>query len=648
MKRMLHIYFDDEYENPPFPPQPSEEEVDAVAYVSFMIALNASASPENYIPGLQESVDILAGEVAHDFPSLSLVLPSLLDGLVESSTYFLSFFVDVSTDLLSFLIISRNQKECPDFVNMNERCEEITASIGVFVDDAKTMNDIHLSTSEFEENLEMAILNQRLQNILNSIGSNTSFWIVTGTLPSDETDTSNGLSKTTIVVFVNCGLFVLLSVLFHYLWCRKSRPVDEKKGAKAKSTKAEEEKDIFDYLGAATTVTSTDIASPVRSAASSADPDVDTRQEYKTPLSTFHATAQSPPLSPPSKVLFHDGHLGKSKKAEEEEDIFDYLGAATPVTSTDIASPVRSAANSADPDVGTRQEYKTPLSTFHATAQSPPLSPPSKVLFPDGHLENLGESSHNMSTSQNQSSSSDHSNSNFYDSDEALSEDESQALSHDLDEALHNGDWVNAASMFSRSPTVVRTGSHSRISDEEETVAELDHLVQSKDWGAVVWETARLELDQRKRQRSNELAVIKEEASPTGVPSSPASKSFGLSVEKSDGSSDSFSSSNVTVDDVRAEIEALVRKVVPEETENIVHMIAEFEGNEEDLLKTLRAMKERLVAKKARLLRRKEAKKKALKTVKAKKQEARRSAGVPLSANAYRVNAADNTEVMEA
>jgi hypothetical protein len=233
-----------------------------------------------------------------------------------------------------------------------------------------------------------------------------------------------------------------------------------------------------------------------------------------------------------------------------------------------------------------------------------------------------------------QSSSSDHSNFNVYDSVEALSEDESQALSLDLDEALQNGGWVSGgviASMISRSPTVL-TGRHSRISEEEEAVAELDNLVQAKDWGG---------------QRSNELAVIKEEASPKGVPSSPASKSFGLSRGNSEGSSDSFLSSSVIVDDARAEIEYLVHKVVPEEIENIDHMIAEFEGNEEELLKSLRAMKERLEAKKARLLGRKEAKKKALQTVKAKKQEAQRYAGVSLSSNAYWVNEDDNTEVME-
>lgn len=100
MKRTLHIYFDDEYENPPFPPEPSEEEVDAVAYVSFMIALHPSASPENYLPGLQESMDILAREVAHDFPSLSIVLPSLLDGLVESSTYS-TFYLSLWTSRLN-------------------------------------------------------------------------------------------------------------------------------------------------------------------------------------------------------------------------------------------------------------------------------------------------------------------------------------------------------------------------------------------------------------------------------------------------------------------------------------------------------------------------------------------------------------------
>jgi hypothetical protein len=50
----------------------------------------------------------------------------------------------------------------------------------------------------------------------------------------------------------------------------------------------------------------------------------------------------------------------------------------------------------------------------------------------------------------------------------------------------------------------------------------------------------------------------------------------------------------------RTEIEALVRRVVPEEMNNIDEMMDQYNGREEELIETLRTMQERAVAQKAR------------------------------------------------
>jgi len=51
---------------------------------------------------------------------------------------------------------------------------------------------------------------------------------------------------------------------------------------------------------------------------------------------------------------------------------------------------------------------------------------------------------------------------------------------------------------------------------------------------------------------------------------------------------------------VRAEVEALVRRVVPEEADNIDEMLAQFKGREEELVEKLRRMQERAIARRAR------------------------------------------------
>jgi len=53
-------------------------------------------------------------------------------------------------------------------------------------------------------------------------------------------------------------------------------------------------------------------------------------------------------------------------------------------------------------------------------------------------------------------------------------------------------------------------------------------------------------------------------------------------------------------EELRAEVERLVRRVVPDEVDNIDEMMLQFEGREDELIETLRTMQERNVAQRAR------------------------------------------------
>jgi hypothetical protein len=61
----------------------------------------------------------------------------------------------------------------------------------------------------------------------------------------------------------------------------------------------------------------------------------------------------------------------------------------------------------------------------------------------------------------------------------------------------------------------------------------------------------------------------------------------------------------------RAEVEALVRRVVPDEIDNVDDIMVQFSGREEELIETLRAMQEKSIAQRARAAVQKSAKKEA-------------------------------------
>ena len=161
----------------------------------------------------------------------------------------------------------------------------------------------------------------------------------------------------------------------------------------------------------------------------------------------------------------------------------------------------------------------------------------------------------------------------------------------DLDSAIESGDWAAvgataallAAASDSQSYSSnsgLQSGTISRSEDSSSLdavrAAELDHLVESGDWEGVV------------------LAAAKYEAAETGTTGSDSR------AVHSGASTNSSPSKAQRRQEIRAEVEELVRRVVPEEIQNVDEMMQQFRGREEELIETLRTMEERAVAQKAR------------------------------------------------
>lgn len=212
------------------------------------------------------------------------------------------------------------------------------------------------------------------------------------------------------------------------------------------------------------------------------------------------------------------------------------------------------------------------------------------------------------------------------------------ALSH-LDEAILNGDWaavgataaLMAASISPGDGTKSRgsffgsnrkraprrrSSSSSNALDREQSqkAAELNSLVQSQDWEAVMMAAARFDAESNMGEDGSRVSGGRSRTSSQasdGTPADCASNASTMDHSSLDRNSRAGRSSVQTsqtsgsqkerLKEIRAQVEKMVKDVVPDETENIDEMMAQFKGKEEELLETLRTMKERDVAKKARL-----------------------------------------------
>jgi len=119
---------------------------------------------------------------------------------------------------------------------------------------------------------------------------------------------------------------------------------------------------------------------------------------------------------------------------------------------------------------------------------------------------------------------------------------------------------------------------------ERARAQEMDHLVDTGDWEAVVLTAAKYESAQPVDDDStSNLNHIND-----------ASISMG-------GSSSVFTSEKKRRVEIRQEVAELVHRVVPDESDNIDEMMHQFHGREEELLETLRSMQERAIAQRQRL-----------------------------------------------
>jgi hypothetical protein len=182
----------------------------------------------------------------------------------------------------------------------------------------------------------------------------------------------------------------------------------------------------------------------------------------------------------------------------------------------------------------------------------------------------------------------------------------------DLDLAIEAGDWAavgataallaaasDSQSVSSRSRASMSRGGSSISSLDAARAAELDHLVDAGDWEGVVVAAAKFE-------SAEDQSASKSSASQTSRTGGGSSAFSGASTTLSDSPS-----KTAKRDEIREEVENLVRRVVPEEIDNVDEMMLQFKGREEELVETLRTMQERLVAQKARVQGQKQAKRDA-------------------------------------
>ena len=160
----------------------------------------------------------------------------------------------------------------------------------------------------------------------------------------------------------------------------------------------------------------------------------------------------------------------------------------------------------------------------------------------------------------------------------------------------------NAAGV-SASRSADSSGASGSPSLDQARAVEIDKLVEAGDWQGVVLAAARFEADQTFDGESFS-ASASQSSRWTG---SATSATTPRSMATTDQSASNISSQRGQ-EEIRAEVEALVRRVVPEEADNIDEMMTQFKGREEELVETLRRMQERAIASRARLAVQKSAK----------------------------------------
>jgi hypothetical protein len=129
--------------------------------------------------------------------------------------------------------------------------------------------------------------------------------------------------------------------------------------------------------------------------------------------------------------------------------------------------------------------------------------------------------------------------------------------------------------------------------------AELDHLVDAGDWEGVVLAAAKYEAAESPHSGTTGSVASGSDSRSASITGSGTYPSVSAASAASESQASSPSKAKKR-EELRSQVEELVRRVVPEEIENVDEMMLQFRGREEELVETLRTMQERAVAQKAR------------------------------------------------
>lgn len=170
----------------------------------------------------------------------------------------------------------------------------------------------------------------------------------------------------------------------------------------------------------------------------------------------------------------------------------------------------------------------------------------------------------------------------------------------------------------SRASRASRSSGGKYPQDEAKRAAELDRLVDQGDWDGLIVAASRYEAaSAAAAPAASDNNNISSTVSSPRTGSSVSSGSVASGSDTGTGTIGSPSYDTTASDslgrsqrrsELRSEVEALVRRVVPEEIDNVDEMMNQFSGREEELVETLRNMQERSVAQKARAAKQKAAK----------------------------------------
>ena len=477
---------------------------------------------------------------------------------------------------------------CPSGVPSNDRCENISASIGLYVRNLGESVNVTAIKVEYEKSLNAAIQNGYLETFLNEINPSSPVYIVTssstGGIGNDavgnpQNNSLSGGAISGIVVGGMAGVILLIGFLSRR---QQRRDTEEYYLKENRSADAEE----------MTSGTRKDENKPT---ADSPSPD-----------ETKVATAAAVGAAAAVTAVATSSRPSKSKDIKKA----DHTSSATSI-------------DKPDSDAGSSGwSSREGMSSLESSAED------------ETRASSLGGAA---STAASPSQSQTLASSSAPDSDPGL-----QMTYSELDQAIQQGDWaavgVTAALLASQSHS-----SSSQASPEKKVnfqrdlsntrAAELDRLVEAGDWAGVVAAAAKYDSSETQQGSINSAksegrtsesstgSVGSTGTGPSAHSGSGTALTAGSGALTSAGTTTSDTNSRVKkLDEIRAEVEHLVDKVVPEEKDNIDEMLMQFRGREEELVETLRTMQEREVAQKARVEGQKRAKRDARQKVEQNKQ----------------------------